>query len=461
MLEELYRDQAGEMAVQLVRHFEEAGLTEKAIHYLCQAGERAVQLSAYQEGIAHLTRGLALLMSQPDSLERAQQELALQLSLITAWIGPKSYISPEVEGACTRARELCRQIGKTSQLSRVLGQLSIFHYVRAEYHKARELAEEALSLAQGAEEPLLVALGHWYLGCIQFGLGESTTARAHLDQVISVYEPQQHHHPFVGLQGADAGVSALAYDACCLWCLGYPDQALSRSQEAFALARGLGHPFSLADVLSYAGCMFHSMRRDAQALKDNAEELMQLSKERGLVGWLTFGTRYWGEALALLGQVRDGITQMREGVAGNRSMLFRLYLLGTLGYLAEAQGKVGRPEEGLTTLDEALALVVETGERVWEAELCRLRAELLLMQGDEVKAEASLHKAIEVARRQQAKSWELRATTSLSRLWQSRGRGAEAHRMLAEIYDWFTEGFDTPDLREARGLLEELSQSAW
>jgi predicted ATPase len=470
VLEELYGDQASEIAaiaaiaVQLAWHFEEAGRAEQAIHYLHQAGERAVQLSAYQEGIAHLTKGLALLMALPDSSERAQQELALQLSLGMAWI-TTSAPALEVEKAYTRARELCQQMGKTSQLCLVLGRLSLFYYVRAEHQKARELAEEALSLAQQAKDPLLVALGHWHLGFILFGLGEYTTARGHLERVIALYNPERHHRSLVVLSVSDAGLSALAYAACCLWCLGYPEQALSRSQEALALARELGHPFSLADVLCYGGCLFNAMRRDALALKNNAEELKRLANEKSFAGWLGMATCFRGEALAMLGRVQEGMTQMREGMAAHQSAGVRLNLSGRLGSLAEAQAKAGQPEEGLSTLGEALALVEQTDERYWEAELHRLRGELLLMQGDEAEAEASFHQAescfqhaMEVARRQQAKSWELRATTSLARLWQKQGRMDEACQMLAEIYGWFTEGFDTPDLEEAKALLEELSR---
>jgi len=458
-LEALYEDQTeatAAIAGQLAWHFQEAGIAEKAIHYLRQAGERAVQLSAYQEGIAHLTRGLALLMAQPDSPERAQQELALQLALGIAWQATKGY-GPEFEKAYTRARELCQQTGKTSQLCQVLGKLAIFHYVRAEHQRARELGEEALSLAQHAKDPLHVALGHWYLGFVLFCLGEYTTARAHLEQMISFYEPQQHHRSLVFLRGSDAGLSALAYDACCLWCLGYPDQALSRSREALALARELGHPMSLAEVLYFAGCLFNKMRRDAQALEGSSEELMPLSNEK-VPAWSGGGTTRRGEALAMLGQVQEGIAQMREGMAALQSVGVRGYLPGILCSLAEAQAKAGQPEEGLTTLAEALALVEETNEHYWEAELYRLKGELLLMQGDDAEAEASFYKAVEVARRQSAKSWELRATVSLCRLWRKQGRVDEARQMLAEIYNWFTEGFDTPDLQEARALLEELSR---
>jgi len=454
-LEELYGDQASEIAVQMAWHFQEAGIAEKAIYYLRQAGERAVLLSAFQEGIAHLNRGLALLEELPDSPERDQQELALQLALGIAWQGIQGAQSSKVKKAHIRARELCHKTGNTSQLCQVLGEMAAFYYVGAEHHRARELAEEELRLAQRAKDPLPLTFSHWHLGFISFSLGEFTTAHTHLEQAISFYEPQAHHHPFVALRGKDAGLGALAYHACCLWCLGYPEQAMERSQKALALARELNHPFSLADVLCYAGCLFHEMRRDADALKDNAEELIRLSDEK-VHGWRDVSTGFRGEALVLLGQVQEGIEQIQEGLATRQSMDSRCYMSGTLGALAQAQAAAGRLEEAQGTLRETLAFVEETNERYLEAELHRLKAELLLRQGNEAKAEASLQKAIDVARRQSARSWELRATISLARLWWKQGRTEEAHHVLEQIYGWFTEGFDEPDLKEAKTLLNEL-----
>jgi DNA-binding SARP family transcriptional activator/predicted ATPase len=455
------------VAVQLAWHFQEAGIPEKAIHYLHQAGERAVQLSAHQEGIAHLTRALELLMALPEPgdasgrPERTEQELALQLSLGRAYMIVDRTLTGMIK-AYSRARELCQQMGRTSDLCGILGQLATPHYVRAELRRARALAEEAFSLAQQTGDPLLVALGHWRLAYVLFALGEFTEARAHLEPMIAFYEPQ-HHSRLVLLSGSDAGLSALAYDACCLWYLGYPEQALQKSEEAFVLARAINHPFSLAEIVLFAGCLLNSLRRDAKIVKDNAEELVQLASEKLMPTWLGMGVRYRGEALAMLGQVQEGMAQMREGIAIEHSTGCGLHLPRTLGALAEAQARAGNAEEGLATLAEALDLVEQTDERCWEAELHRLRGELLLAQGQEAGAEASLHHAercfqhaIEVARRQQAKSWELRATTSLARLWQAQGRADEAQEALAGIYGWFTEGFGTPDLREARALLETL-----
>ncbi|MEJ2353838.1 MAG: tetratricopeptide repeat protein, partial [Anaerolineales bacterium] len=381
----------------------------------------------------------------------------LQLSIGLAW--KHNWAIPQGKKSINRARELCQQLGKTAQLSRVLGELAVYHYVRAEYQRALEFGSEALSLAEQANDPILVAEGHWYLGVIMFSLGDYTIARDHLEQVTSFYNPEQHHRSLVFLRGVDAGLSALAYDACCMWCLGYPDQALKNGQQALALARRFDHPFTLADVLCYAGCLFNTMRCDAQALKEDADALIRLSHEKGIAGagWSGIGMCFQGEALAMLGQVQEAIPQIRQGMAVDQSDNVHLHIPLALRSLAQAQAQAGHLEEGLNTLAEALALVEETGEHHWEAELYRLRAEMLLRQGNETEAEASLQNAIEIARRQSARSWELRATIDLARLWQKQGRRDEARGVLAKIYAWFTEGFETPDLRQAKALLEEIS----
>jgi predicted ATPase len=253
------------------------------------------------------------------------------------------------------------------------------------------------------------------------------------------------------------GVSSLAHFAGTLWCLGYPDQALETSHDALVIARELGHPLSLADTVCFGGCLLHAMRRDAKALQSSAEELVRVSEKAGLHTFARVGACYGYEAIVWLGQAQDGIALLRRGLAVRRDIGTWRHLAGTMIALAEAQAEARQLEEGLATLSEALAFVERTGERHWEAELYRLRGELLLARGDDGGAEASLLTAVDISRRQNAKSWELRASTSLARLWQISGRTREARELLAPVYGWFTEGFDTPDLKEAEALLAELA----
>jgi predicted ATPase len=292
-----------------------------------------------------------------------------------------------------------------------------------------------------------------------------------LEQAIALYDPQKHPRFTVGTH--DPRVTRLPWAAYTLWHLGYPDQALKRSHEAVALAEGLSHPFSLAYALCFAA-WFHLRRREGQLARERAEEVITLSTEQGFPFWVAYGTMLRGWALAEQGQMEEGIAQIQQGMAACRAMGAELGRIRCLPWLAAAYAKVGRVEEGLTVLAEALVRVDKTGARFSEAELYRLKGELSL-QSRQVKtsqdksettnprpltldpqAEACFHKAIDIARRQSAKSLELRAVMSLSRLWQHQGKKKEAHEMLAEIYDWFTEGFDTKDLQEAKALLKEL-----
>ena len=249
-------------------------------------------------------------------------------------------------------------------------------------------------------------------------------------------------------------VTALTYQSWVLWFLGYPDQAAERSEAATALARELNHVWTLVDASSLAGAAFHLFRREGQAAQEHVEAVMRVSPEAGLAVWQAECTCYRGWQQILVGEVQEGIAQLRDGLAAMQAMGTVPHRTSFLAALAEGYAKAGQPGRGLDALAEAFSLVTQTGERYYLAELHRLKGELLLMQGYE--AEASFHKAIEVARHQQAKSWELRAAMSLSRLWRQHSKGEEARQMLAEVYGWFTEGFDTPDLKEAKVLLEEL-----
>ena len=457
-LERLYGDQVEVAAnpVHLALHFEKAQITDKAIHYLHNAGKRAIQLSAYQEGITHLTRGLNLLEYLTDSSEHDHQKLNLLLALGIAWQGTLGAQPDEVKNAYIEALELCKRVGNTTQMVQVLGGLVVLYYVRGEHRRALEFASEGLALAEKADEPLLMLLCHWYLGFINFCFGNFVGAHKHLKHVLDFYDPDQHHRSLVYLRGSDAGLGAMAYEACCLWCLGYPEKALNLSKKTLSLAHELGHPFTLADVLCFAGCLFHEMRRDVNSLEASADELMRISQERNLAGWFATGARYRGAALVLQGKKQEGVKHTREGIDAMKSENIWIYSSGTLAAITELYAKTGDLEEALNTLDEAFAFVEKTDERYWESELYRLKGEMLFNQEKYADAEANFNKAIKISRRQSTKSLELRAVMSLCRLWEKQGNKTEAHQLLAEIYNWFTEGFDTPDLIEAKELYQEL-----
>jgi TOMM system kinase/cyclase fusion protein len=441
----------------LAHHFTEAGLSAQALPYWQQAGQRAIEHSANLEAIGHLTTGLDVLKPLPDTPERTQHELTLHVALGVALRATKGLGAPEVGQIYARARELCQQVEETPQLFPVLRGLWEFYELQGELQTARELGEQLLTLAQRVQEEELLLVAHNVLGDTLVWLGEFAVARAHLEQGIALYNPQQYRsHAF--LYGYDSGVHCLAFGAWALWYLGYPDHALRRIHEALTLAQGLSHPFSLAFALAFAAWL-HQLRREGQAAQERAEAAIAIASDQGFPFWESWGTVLRGWALAEQGQSAEGIAQMRQGIAAWRATGAELQLPYYLALLVEAYRRAGQAEEGLRVLAEALTAVRNTGERQHEAELYRLKGELRLKQDvpDEPEAERCLRQAIDVACQQQAKSLELRAVIGLARLWQRQGKRAEAGELLAPIYGWFTEGFDTADLQEAKALLEELS----
>jgi predicted ATPase len=374
----------------------------------------------------------------------------------------QGYAAPEVGKAITRARELCQQVGETPELFSVLGGLFTFYANRGEWQTAHNLGEQLFHLAQSAQDPHFLMASHSGLGTTLFRFGELVPAREHLEQSLALYDPQQ-HRALAFLVGHDIRVATLAYLMWTLWALGYPDQALKQADEAQSWTQALSHPFSLAWACNCAASV-HLLRREWQAAQAWAEAAIRLATEQGFPLWRASGTMRRGKALTEQGQTEEGIMQMRQGLTASRATGGESHVPKFLSLLAEAYGKVGQVEEGLTVLAEALAMVNKNGERWWEAELYRLKGELTLQsqvsspksQVEEV--EECFLKAIEIARRQQARSLELRAAMSLSRLWQQQGKKDEARQLLAEIYGWFTEGFDTKDLQEAKALLDELAE---
>ena len=487
--ERAYGERAGEIAAELAMHFEQARVFDRAVAYLQQAAHNALQRCAYQEAIAHLSRGLALLDRQdpidatPDRQTRVQQEIALSLSLSVPLAMTKGYAAPEVEQVYSRARGLCETIGETRQLFRALRGLSAVALIRGEFHTTRRLGEQFLALAERQTEPTLLLSAHNTLGITHFHLGEFGRAQEHFERGLALYDPHRRRADgFV----QDPGVVCRSYTALSLCLRGFPHQARDSARQAVSLARQLAHPHSLAYALGCAAIVSH-MCRDGHATRAVAGETLAVSQEHGFAYWLALGTILVADGQ---GQVSDGIRQIRRGLAdwgATGAQVMRPYYLAVL---AEAYATAGRLADGLQTVDEALGLVGTTHERFCEAELYRIKAELVLAQeggraeGRRQKAEGKRQKAkgkeqnfqahppaptpdslveecfrraIALARRQQARLWELRAVLGLSRAWQSWGRRTEARQLLEDSLAGCDTAGESSDVGQARTLLAELS----
>jgi predicted ATPase len=370
----------------------------------------------------------------------------------------KGYAAPEVEQAYVRARALCGQVEPSPELFRVLHGLYRIYHVRGELQAAREFGEQLMRLAQSLQDPALLVEAHRAFGVPLLWLGEVAPARAHLEKGIALYDRKLlrlHAYTY----GIDPGVVCLSYAAFASWHLGFADQALDRSQRALTLAEELSHPHSQALALVWAAWL-RQFRREAHSAEELAQAAGRLCGEHGYPLWMSMGAILHGWALVeSWRQLEEGIARIRKGLTDLRATGAGLWQPCFLALLAEACGKANRVEEGLAVLDEALAAVHERGERFYEAELHRLKGELLLQRdgAEEPEVEASFQMSTAVARAQQARSLELRAALSLARLWAGRGEQRKAHDLLAPVYEWFTEGFGTSDLQEAKALLAKLN----
>jgi predicted ATPase/class 3 adenylate cyclase len=459
VLEERFPETSETQPELLAQHYTEAGLFEQALGYWQRAGRQAARRSAHVEAIAHLTKGLELLLRQPETAARAQDELTLQIALGASLVITQGYTSPTAERAYSRARALCQQAGDMAQLSRVLFALWAIYANRAEHRTAQTLGAELLALAQHLQNPTTLLVAHHTVGSTLYWLGELTQAWTSLKHALALEEHQS--------QTLDAAATALVarvanygYTAWTLWLLGYPEQAQQCNRQALDLAHVLSHPFSQVVAVFYAA-MCHLLRREGPDAHAYAEKVLALATAQESPQYAAGGTFVRGWALAVHGQTAEGIAQMRQGIAAWRAVDSSVALSTYLAILAEVCGQVGQWEDAQHLLMEAQMLVDATEERYWEAEMYRLRGELLIWanRGKRHDVEEHFHQALEIARRQQAKSLELRAAMSLSRLWQQQGKRQEAYRLLRPIYDWFTEGFDTADLIEAKALLAALSAS--
>ena len=439
---------------RLARHYTEADFKDKAIAYWQSAGEQALQRSANQEAIHHLSAGQALLDKLSDTSENTHRKLDFQMALCPALMATKGWANPEVEHAYTRARKLCQQIGGNRQLFHVLRGLFYVYFVRAD-QRAQELAENLLQLAEQQQDTVWCLFGHQSLGVTLLLRGEIAPARMCLERGIILYKPRE-HRSLAFQYGHDPGVLCLAYAGWALWLLGYPEQAKQRIHEALDIAKSLSHSYNLGTALALVAT-FQVCSRDGHAA-ESADAVFALGKEEGLPNILAYGAILRGRVLADQEQGVAGIAQIRQGLVSSQSIgivFLRPYMLSLL---AEVYGQVAQAEQGLEVLDDALTIVNRTEERWYEAEIHRLRGELLCAQSfdNRTEAESCFNKALDISRHQQAKSLELRAATSLARLWQSQSQGQDAHNLLSSIYHWFNEGFDTTDLKDAKALLDEL-----
>jgi tetratricopeptide (TPR) repeat protein len=440
----------------LAQHFTEAGFGERAIAFWRRAGELAVGRSANVEAIAHLNKGLELLGTMPDASERAEEEFALRLAIGGPLIATKGYPAPEVERNYSRAWALFEQLGRSVELFPVLRGLWNCYLLR-ELPRAHDLTERLVVLAEEEGTPLRRALARRARGTTLFFLGRFADAAQELDQgfaiddTVAAWEDPAH----LLLYTERAGVVCRLYSGWTLWFLGFPDGALERIETGLALGQRLAHANSLAFALIFSA-LLHTFRREFDLAQGRAEAAIDIASKHRLPQWLAQATICRGFALVGLGQQVEGIAQLRRGLAAWNRTGCRLFDTQWLGFIADAHAQASQFEDAFTALERAAETAAATGECHYQAELYRLRGTILAGIGEAAKAESWLRRAIDTARSQDAKSLELRAGTSLAGLWTAQGKRTQAHDLLAPIYAWFSEGFSTPDLKDARALLDAL-----
>ncbi len=442
----------------VAHHYAAAGLTAPAIDYYRRAAERAMAASANAEAIAHLTKGLELIASLPESLERNSREIDFRLALGTPLMATRGWTSAEAEAAYTRAKELCAGAGDTPELFRSLVGLWVYHVLQPDLETASELSRELFNLAAklGSDEFRLLAE---LSGCITCcWSGRYASVPSHAARVRVLYDPERHRGPKIYVM--DPAMAALVYELLALWCLGYPERASERGLAALAMNQTLAHPFSLCHALRFeAQLRIH--RREPELMAARTKALLMVAREQGFAFFCAAGSmlEIWHDAWVTGQCADDRVEAFRIALAELRRMRFGASLGMWQALLSECLEKHGNTDEALEALEAAVVHFERTGDVTWEPEVHRLIGDLLLRRNPSApdRAEVSYRRAIERARSQEAKSWELRAATSLARLWRDQGKRTEARELLAPIYGWFTEGFDTPDLKDAKALLDELA----
>jgi predicted ATPase len=463
-LESQFAEIAERQPELLARHCTEAGLIEKAAGLWGKAGQRSLERSALVEAVTQLTRGLAQIAALPTTPALRREQIKLQVALINPLMHVKGYAAAETRAAVERARLLIEQaeaLGEPPEdpllLFAVLYGFSIVNFVAFNGDAVRELAAQFLSLAekQGATVPLMI--GHRLVGTSLLLTGDIAESRAHFDRAIALYDPAE-HRPLATRFGVDTGIAILAFRSLALWSLGYPETALADTSRALKDAREIGHAATLMYALFHASVTITHCRNyvAANALVD---ELLALADEKGSLFWKGAGMGQRGLLFAMTGRASDTVQTTTAGITAWRSTGATLFTPSWLSNLARAYSELGQFDDAWRTVGEAMTAVETTKETWCEAEVNRTAAEIALMppEPDAAKAEAYFERALAVARKQQAKSWEQRAAMSMARLWRDQGKQQQARELLAPVYGWFTEGFDTLDLKEAKALLDELN----
>jgi predicted ATPase len=459
VLENDFAETAETQPELLAHHYAQAGLIAQAIAYRHKAGLQALARSAMIEATTHLTHALELLADAPPGAERDQQELELRVALGGALIAVRGFAAPEVGKTYERARELCGKSLETPRLIPVLSGLYQYHFHSSGPNAAREIAQEVLRLAERHGDAAAMAAGHRILAPNSLFRGNLASALDHLDRAVALYDPAYSVSP-VFQAVTETRVASRCFLALVLLWQGHADRALACGTEVLAAAYDLNHAYTLSQAL-YLNCWLHQVRGEAHIVRDRAGAMLPLALEHNYPVRSTAAKILHGWAVASTDSAEAGLAQVREGIGDRRSLGVKLHLPCFLGLLAELLTKAANWNEALAVLGEALAIVGATGERWFEPELHRLKAEALIASapGGPVEAEASLGRALIVAREQGARFGELRVATTLAKLWRDQGRRREASDLLAPVYGWFTEGFDTPVLQTAKDLLDELART--
>jgi serine/threonine protein kinase/class 3 adenylate cyclase/predicted ATPase len=442
----------------LAHHFTEANLTEKGIDYWLKAGRRSQHRSANAEAIGHLTKGLELVGALAESSpERDALELQFLNPLGTAYLASRGYAAPEVGPVFRRARELCERVGEPQQRFANLWGTWIHNMVRADFRLCMDQSAEALEFAERFDDPGMRREALWMSGATRVFRADFTGTRASLETALSLDVDSEQSRSWADITGQYAAVTSRGNLAAAMWHLGYPDRAQNLAREAYELSHQLAHPFSLGFALHCLGWVLHHCRIGAK-LRACAEDQIRIAAEQGFAWWHAMGLLYKAGAMVLEGRPEEALSPFQKGLDGYRATGSVMALPHYLSMLVDAYTQAGRFEEAHRALNEALTLAEKNDDRFHQAELYRLNGELMLAESaDETRAESCFRQAIETARRQQSKGWELRGTISLARLWRRHGRRDEARAALAAIYGTYTEGFTTPDLVDAAALLEALA----